>query len=285
MLLKSTAVLISIAFLAITGCNTPTNLVSKPSVYQRVIKANKLRCGYIVYPPGSFKDPNTGKLSGIAVESLEEAGKNLGMTVEWVEEVSWGSMIEGLETDRYDLIGSAVWANSTRGKLVDFSLPLFYSPIMAYTRANEKRFDGSIATANNSSVKIATIDGEMSDIISRSEFNNATRVSLPQNADVSQALLNVEQKKADLSFVEPYVADKFLQNNPGTLRRVTTDKPLRIFGNCYVFRRGQGEFKQMLNTAIDELENSGFVDRLVSKYAPGSVLMPAPPYDGSSMKK
>src|ERR1039458_8039271 len=61
------------------------------SAKDRVLKRGVIRAGYAIYPPASFKDPNTGKISGICVDVLEEAAKNLGLKVEWTEEVPWVS--------------------------------------------------------------------------------------------------------------------------------------------------------------------------------------------------
>ncbi|MGD0253572.1 MAG: transporter substrate-binding domain-containing protein [Verrucomicrobiota bacterium] len=74
------------------------------SLYDRVMKSGKIRAAYTIYPPGCFKDDN-GKLKGVFVETLEEAAKNLGLTVEWTEEVGRGTQIEGLENNRFDMIG------------------------------------------------------------------------------------------------------------------------------------------------------------------------------------
>lgn len=264
------------------GCrnNTSTPQSTQESVYNRVIKSGKIRCAYVIYPPGLFKDPNTGKISGIAAETVEEASKNLGLKVEWTEEVGWGSMIEGLNTDRYDLVVSGIWPNASRAKLVDFSTPLYYSGIGIYVRQNETRFDGSLKGMNSQDVKISTIDGEMSDIIARNQFPNAQRISLPQNADVSQLLLNVSQGRADLTFVEPYIANQFLKNNPGTIKNIVDQKPIRVFGNTVMFKRGQMEFKSMIDTTIEELINSGFVDSLVDRYetSPGTFYRKSFPY-------
>jgi len=254
------------------------------SLYDRVIKSGTIRCGYVIYPPGSIKDPNTGKLSGIFVEALESAAQNLGLKVEWKEEVGWGSMIEGLQTDRYDMICSPVWANTTRGKLVDFSVPLFFSGIGVYARQDDNRFSSDLKAINSETIKIATIDGEMSDIIARSQFPKAQRVSLPQLSDVSQVLLNVAQKRADVTFVEPYFGYQYLRNNPGTVKNFTPQKPVRVFGNTMMFKRGQTEFKSMLDIALLELINSGFVDELLDKYEtfPGAFYRDAHPYRTSA---
>lgn len=86
------------------------------STYDRVISTGTIRCGYIPYPPGSFKDPNTGKLTGVFVETMEEAARRLDLKVQWTEEVGWATMIEGLQTNRYDMVCTPVWENATRGR-------------------------------------------------------------------------------------------------------------------------------------------------------------------------
>ena len=262
-------VLLTAIGIIFSGCNkSPVtgNSQSADAVYDRVIKSGTIRCAYVVYPPGCIKDPNTGKLSGIFVDTINEAAKNLGLKAEWTEEVSWGTMIEGLQTDRYDLVASPVWANSTRAKHADFSVPLMFSGIGVYVRQKESRFGSGLTALNSPSVKIATVDGEMTDIISQSEFPNAQRVSHPQNTDVSLVLQDVAQGKADVTFVEPYYASQFLKNNPETLKNLVAAKPIRIFPNTMMFKQGDFEFKPMLDTALQELVNSGYVDKKINQY-------------------
>jgi polar amino acid transport system substrate-binding protein len=263
----------------VIAVNVITNLFSKPtvnvsearkrdtSVYDRVLKAGKIRCGYVTYPPSCIKDPNTGELSGIFIETIKEVGENLELVIEFTEEVGWGSMIEGLKTNRYDLICSPVWASTSRGKQADFSMPLFYSGIGVYVREDDNRFE-NLSEIDSDSVKIATIDGEITDIIARSEFPNASRVSLPQLSDLSQILLNVARGRADVTFVEPHIGFQFLKNNPGTVKNIAEAKPIRIFPNSMMFKKGQVEFKSMLDTALEELINIGHVDKIIDKYEP-----------------
>src|SRR5207253_5761520 len=131
--------------------------------------------------PGCLKDPNTGKLSGIGIDSLEMAAKNLGLKVEWTEEVGWGSMLEGLQTNRYDMIATPIWTNSNRARLVDFSRPLYYSPINVWVKAGDKRFNETNLTTLNSPDKvIATVDGETAEVIANEDFPQAKKLSLPQ---------------------------------------------------------------------------------------------------------
>jgi len=269
------------ASLALASCSDRSSPSSRgESVYDRVSRTGILRAAYIVYPPYLSKDANTGEISGISADVMHRVAEDLGLRLEWTEEVGWSTMIEGLEADRYDLAVSGIWQNASRARHVDFSKPLFYSGIGAYVRVGDNRFEPSLANVNQSSVRIATIDGEMSDIIARSQFPNATRVSLPQISDVSQMLLNVKNSRADITFAEPAVVSGFLRNNPRSLRNLRADNPFRVFGNTVIFRRGQYEFARMLNTAIDTLGNSGEIDRIVDRYEPepGDFYRVASPY-------
>ena len=257
-------ILINVSFLSFYPKSQSITTEAK-SVYSRVIESGKIRCGYVPYEPGLIKDPNTGKFSGIMYDSMEEIAKNLKLKVEWTEEVGWGTMIEGLERDRYDMICSPVWANSTRGKLVDFSVPLFYSGIGAYIFSNNDEFV-DLPQLNSPETKIATVDGEMSDIIASSEFPLATKISLPQNSDVSQLLLNVQNAKTDITFVELFIAEGYLKNNPNSIKNIIANKPIRTFGNCFMFKKNQYELKQMIDTSSTEVLNSGYVDKSITKY-------------------
>lgn len=219
-------------------------------------------------------------MSGIFVETLEKAAENLGLKVQWTEEVGWGAQIEGLEANRYDIVGSPVWANPTRGKLTTLSAPVYYSGIGVYVRADDDRFDNGLSGINSPNVRIGTIDGETGDLIARTQFPQARRVSLPQTADISELFLQITTNKADVIFAEPYFGHQFLQSNPNSVRNVAAARPIKVLGNVYMFRKGEEQLKQMLDVAIEDLINSGFVDQLLAKYepAPGTFYRVAYPY-------
>jgi ABC-type amino acid transport substrate-binding protein len=260
--------LISVAALSISGCshNTVTTTERSVPVYDRVMKRGTIRCGYVIYNPGCIKDPNTGKLCGIGVEALELAAKNLGLKVEWAEEVGWGTMIEGLQTGRYDIVATPVWATAVRAKIIDFSAPLYYSPVCAYGRAGARKFSADLKELNSPHMSIASIDGATGEIIAQEDYPQVKRVTLPQLSDFGQLLLTVSSSKADIAFTEPANAAVFMKNNPGAVELVGA--PVRVFPNCWIFRRGQMQFKNMLDTALTQLINSGAVDKIIKKYEP-----------------
>jgi len=271
--------------LSLTACvcsSTGMQTAARSSLYDRVIQSGKIRCAYVIYPPACIKDPNTAKLSGIGIDAIELVAKKLGLQVEWAEEVGWGSMIEGLQAGRYDLVASLVWTNANRAKLVGFSKPLYYSPLFVYVKKGDKRFVGHFDRINSPTVKIGTIDGETGQVVADADFPKSARLSLTQMTDTAQLLLTVASGKADLAIQEPAVANQYMRRNPNSIEPVSegNGKPIRVFPNSWMFNRGESEFKAMIDTVLDEVINSGAMDKIISKYeyAPGEIYRVALPY-------
>ncbi|MBK8224349.1 MAG: amino acid ABC transporter substrate-binding protein [Candidatus Obscuribacter sp.] len=242
--------------------------VRAQGVYDRVMRTGKLKAAYAVYPPFLMRDANTKKFSGIGYDVLSLVASRLGLQLVITEEVSWGTMIEGLRSNRYDIIACPVWANAKRARMADFTHPLCYSGLFAYTKYGDKRLDAALKDLNSPKFRIAALDGEMAEMIAKSDYPNAKKLSLPQMADVSDMLLSVSTGKADLAFVEPVVAQNFLKHNPKSIQNITPDKPVRVFPNGFMFNAGEERLKAMLNIAIDEMSNSGELDRILNKYEP-----------------
>jgi ABC-type amino acid transport substrate-binding protein len=217
------------------------------------------------------------------VETLEEAAKNLGLTVEWTEEVGREEQIGGLETNRYDMIGSAVWANPERAKLATLSNPLYYTAFYIYARKDDPKFNENIrlAALNSPDVRIAMVAGSTSEAIAKAQFPNATRVVVPRTADGGFSFMDATNYKADIFIMERSQAMKFFASNPGMIVNIRPVAPLRVIGNCYMFKRNELEFQNMLNAEINDLLTSGFVERQLEKYEkyPNSQLRIAPPYN------
>ena len=247
-----------------TGDGAPT----AKSTLEQVASSGAIRCGYVAYPPGLIKDPNTGKISGIFPDVLEQAAHNLGLKVEWTEEVGWGTMVEGLKAGRYDMIGSPVWPTSQRVRVADFTDPIYYGGAEAYVRPDDNRFAKGLAVLNAPEFRIATTDGEVTDAIARQDFPKAQRVSLPQLSDLSQLLLTVADGKADVTFAEPHVAYEYMKHNPGKLKPALPGQPVRLYPNTMMLKQSDYAFRRMIDLAIAELQNNGVVEKILLKYEP-----------------
>jgi len=266
----------------LSGClnqTGPSDQV-KETTYERVLRTNEIRVGYISYPPSLIKDPNSGKLSGIFYDVIESAAKNMDIDLKYTEEVGWGTMVEALNSGRVDIVVAGIWPTSTRGKKADFTTPIYYSVVRAYTRSGNNTYDNNLDKINDPDTTISTIDGEMTSIIASSDFPSAKAMALPQNADVSQVLLEVASGKADITFVEPAIAEEYMSKNPGKIKAVEGIPPLRVFPNVMMVNKGEINFLSMMNIAITELINTGYVDKVIDKYEkyPGSFKRVSLPY-------
>jgi len=238
-----------------------------------ILASGRIRCSYIVYSPYFRKNPNTGELSGIFHDIMEEIGRAADLKIEWVEEVGYENIFAGLESGRHDVFAGGLWPSTSRAKAAGFTVPVFYSVIKAWGRADETRFQ-DLDGINSPDVRIATIDGAMEDVIAKADYPLARRQSLPQLSPFTQNLLNITSNKADVTFAEPGIIQEFLQSNPNTLKELAPNKPLRVFGNSLVVPRGDQQLIAFFDVALRELLYSGRVDRILRQYEPAPGVFP-----------
>ncbi|MDD3182760.1 MAG: transporter substrate-binding domain-containing protein [Alphaproteobacteria bacterium] len=250
------------------------------TAFDRVMRTGVIRCGYASAPPLLMKDPNTGVLSGIGYEVMEVMGKALSLKIDWAEEMGWALFPTALKSGRIDAFCVGAWPSAARAREVDQTGPLSYQPYYAYVRPDDARFDNKIEAANDPSISISTMDGDTSQIISRSDFPKAKLLSLVETANPDEMLINVATGKADIAFIEPSFATRFNAQNPGKIRQVVLSQPLRVYGNVFFIAQGENRLRQMLNTALTEQLSSGTVERIIQKFepVPNAILRVAPPY-------
>ena len=250
------------------------------SAYDRVMRTGEIRCGYVSASlPFFARDPNTGAFYGIWYHYLEELGKALNLKIVWQQEAVFATYIEDLNSGRYDIECFGGWPNANRGKRMEYTLPVFFTPLYLYTKAGNTAFDGQYDRVNSPDVRISTIDGTTADRLRLSRFPRTTLVSLPESADYASMLLNLVTGKADVAIFDYDLFLNFDRQNPGLLRRVN-GSPLRVMADCLGLPAGEFRLQQMLNVATQELLYDGVIDRILDKYEqiPGTYLRVPPPY-------
>lgn len=240
---------------------------SSTDAYTSVVQTGEIRAGYLVYPPYLTKDTSSGKLAGIFYDVTEALGKNLGLKIKWVEEVNLANLAEGFKSNRYDMVAFPLWRNAGRAKVVDFSVPLFYSVVGAYVKHDDKRFDGKLVSINSPEIRIAAIDGELAADIAKTSFPKAKIESKPQLAAYEQLLLEVIAGKADVTFFNRLFANRFIAANPNKVRDVSPQtSPIRLYAECFILPLGEHRFNSMINSALVELVENGGFDTALSNH-------------------
>jgi len=250
----------------------------KESAYDRVMRTQTIRCGYGVSPPVLVVDPNTKAVSGLDYDVWQEIGKELDLKIEFTEEAGWGNFIEGLQTGRYDAFCSELWADAGRAKYTSLTIPVLYSFLKAYVRADDHRFDGDLAKINAPEAKIPAIEGDISVKMAKDRFPQATIYSLPQTATVSDMLMAVKTKKADVIFLDQAMVRGFEKENPGVLRRLEGVEAPYVFPSFYAVRSGEIQLRDMIDGALRKIIDDGRLARMAHKYSADYVL-PRKSYD------
>lgn len=254
-----------VPLLSLAACGQKQSAQKIETSFERIVRTRKIRCAYAAYEPAIIIDPVTRQINGVFYELANLVGQYLGLSVEWVEEVGYGVIIEGFKTGRYDLFGGAVWPTSERGVVANFTNPTYFSALHLWTRAKETRFE-SYRDLDKPSVILSTKDGDISDSIAKASLPQAKRLSTMQLDDKSAEFINVVNGKADAAFAEPYAARLFMEKHPGTLKAVEPNNPLRVFGHTMMFNDDDWRLKKMFDTALAEIQNAGIITKLVERY-------------------
>jgi ABC-type amino acid transport substrate-binding protein len=243
------------------------SITQRESVYERVMRTSELRCGYMLYEPMVYKDPNSGTFSGVAVDLAAELGKLLNIKFIWAEETGWGTAIEGLRTGRYDALCVGFWRLAIEGKYLYYTQPFAYSLNEILVRANDTRFDGDLAAINAAQVRIVSVDGMEASRIARRDFAQAQLIELPNLQSDSDMMEAVANNKADVTFIEAATSDRYMSANPGKLKKLKLPAPIRIFQNTFALPQDE-RLKAMLDTALNELIENGGMDIILDRYDP-----------------
>lgn len=258
----------------------PISSTHAETAYERVMRTKTIRCGYGMWPPHVLtKDPNTGVISGWAAEIIEKLAARASLKVEWVEETGWNAYAEGLNSGRFDVFCATSFLRGELAGQMRYSMPVTYSVVHFFTRADDHRFDTDLSILNDAKYSVAVMDGEISQRYPAEKYPNAKQVAITQMADIMQLFLDVQTGKADGVFNDPSIARAFAEKNPGTIRQVTT-QPVVVYANAYGVGFNQPDMQSLLNTGLTEMVNLGEIDAIISKYdATRSYFLPvAKPY-------
>jgi ABC-type amino acid transport substrate-binding protein len=230
----------------------------------RVGQTQTLRCGYVDYEPANYHDPKTGKLKGILVEVAEAMGKRLGFKIEWVLAGGWSSFISDMQAGKFDAFCGAAWGLMPPELLTTTtSAPIYYSTISAWVEVDNTAIKDDLSNVDSPSVTIAATDGSFPMILAQSRYPKAKILSLPETAAYSLNLTNVADSKADIGFVEQYIASQYNIANPGRIKRVGT--PVYVAANMFSTLKRDADLLDAIEMALVPLYLNGEIERRLSR--------------------
>ncbi|MGE4352174.1 MAG: substrate-binding periplasmic protein, partial [Bdellovibrionales bacterium] len=214
-------------------------------------------------------------------ELINELANRLGLTVEWTEEVNFTTMSEALKNNHFDSICFSLYRDSPRASWTEMTAPIFFSGHGVFVREKDDRFSGQdFSVFNSPNITIAGVDGELSSVLARRDYPKAKLITLPQTTSPAELLMMLTTQKADVVFVNVNSATLFAKAHPGLIKNLDATHPIAFFSHGFAFNKGEIELKNMFDIVFEEMQNQGFVKKILEKYqpAPGGYLAVAKPY-------
>ena len=205
------------------------------------------------FPPYEFHEGD--KIVGIDAEVAQAIADKLGMELK-IEDVSFDSIIPGVQAGKYDMGMAGMTVNEERQKSVNFSTS--YAKGVQVVIIKE---GSDIKTLDDlKGKKIGVQTSTTGDIIASGDFGDENVVKYENGAIAVQALA---AGKVDCVIIDNQPAKKYVEANEGLtiLETAYADEEYAI---C--FNKENTDLQQKVNKALEELIADGSVQKIVDKY-------------------
>ncbi len=218
-------------------------------------EAGKIRVGYANEAPFAYMDSSQGRLTGEAPEILRHVMKELG--VKEVEGVltEFGSLIPGLQANRFDVIAAGMYVTPERCKQVLFSNPTYgIGSAFVVSEGNPKSLDSFQTVAQKDDAKLGVVVGAI-------ENDYALQSGVPADRlvvfpDAASALAGVQAARVDVYAATALTVNDLLAKSSAGLQRaqpftdpVIDGESVRGYG-AFAFRRDDTELRDAFNEVL-----------------------------------
>lgn len=294
LMVVSTMMLLTIT-LAVTACGpTATPQVVKEivtqketvvvqaeaeSVYDRIKRTGTVLAGFFNEPPAAYVDPATGKVTGTNPEIARAVMQKIfgpDIKVEGVLVSEFGSLIPGLQADRFDMIASGLYIRPERCEQVLFSDPeLTVHTALLVEKGNPLNLHSVEDIRDTPGIKLGLLEGG-------AQTGYAKAVGVPE--DIMVILQNYEQALAafDAGRIDVFygssantmayrlnniwkLADKLEIAEPFS-DPVIDGKPAIVHLGA-AFRIGEEDLRDAYNEKLAELKESGELAEILATFS------------------
>lgn len=216
-----------------------------------VTKSRTLRvCIYPGYYAIAYRDPATGKLTGIDIDLSQELGKELGAEVKYVE-TAFGTFIADLQTNKCDVGMFGIGVTLKRAQAIEFTTPYLQTGIYAVVRKG-----GKVATwadIDKPGINVAVTLGSYIEPFMKAYLKNAKVVSVAPPATREQELM---ARRVDAEIVDYPTAQKVTADFDWATVVEPSEKLLAT-PFAYVVPPGDQVWLNYLNLFVDTIKRDG----------------------------
>jgi cyclohexadienyl dehydratase len=184
-----------------------------PSRLARVKAAGVLRIGTTGdYAP--FSLDHDGVLSGADIDLAESVAKRLGVTPVFVR-TTWGSMLDDLRGDQFDLAIGGVSVTPARAAVAAFSVPYATGGKTILSRCEDAKKFSTLAAVDKRGVRVIVNPGGTNEQYVRANVHRATVTVFPDNRAIFDEIL---ARRADVMITDDAEVDLQTRRHPELCR-------------------------------------------------------------------
>jgi len=252
--------------LGLTAANAPAFAQQKSASHlTKILETGVLRVGTTGdFPPISARDAASQGYVGHDIDVANELGKDLGVKVEFVP-ADWKTLLNGVVSDKYDVVISGVSMSLDRAKVAGFTQPyLEFGTVPVLRKKDAERFK-SWGDIDQKGVTVATTLGTVFDSQAKEYFKTATLKRIESPATGFQEVLSGRAEVTITSNVEASTLIKRF-DQLAILVKGAEMRNRRPF--AYVVPQDDVTWLNTVNTWVSLKRIEGYFAALESKWLP-----------------
>ncbi|MDD3254101.1 MAG: transporter substrate-binding domain-containing protein [Lachnospiraceae bacterium] len=204
-----------------------------------------------------FEYEENGAYTGFDIELVDAVAKEMGYDGAEIVNTEFKGLIPGLNSNKFDLIASAMYITDERKETIDFSDSYFPGGLSIMVLKDNADITGPDDLKGKS---VAVQVGTKSVTYLEENYPDVTRVEVEQN---SEMFLQLETGKVD-AVVTGRPAAMVYAKESGKVKVLDTGLTDELYG--YGIRKGDTELADGLNTALKALKDNGTYDEIKAKW-------------------
>jgi polar amino acid transport system substrate-binding protein len=251
---KTSLLLVIAVLAACTGTDSDKTATVRQDVFDQVNKRGVIRAAYFVQPPAVMRDPNSGKVSGTFVKTLDAIAAEAGWKVDYTE-IDIAKFAAGLDNGQYDVCIGPTFRTVPRAKAVEFTIPLYFIGYDGVVKRGREATFTSEGAVDRDGVTVAVKEGSAIHTYAIANFKHAHLLVL-SGVDLTLPLQAVASGQADIGLMNEHTVEYFARKNP-TVAIVLRNNPIQVLGMSWSVQPGNPRWLNFLNTSLEEVIATG----------------------------
>ncbi len=206
--------------------------------------------------PLAYQDPETRQYVGFDVDTCAAIAKRLGVKLEH-KPITVEARIPELVLGRVDLVAAAFGYTKERAEQVAFTSSHYQIPLKIIVASNS----GITRLSDLAHKKISTEKGSTPELYARRVIPTAEVITFQDNASQFLAL---QQGKVQGFAIGQASGLRFVNGSDGKFKFI--DEALAYEATCLGVKKGEPELLAAVNKALEDMETSGELDALWTKW-------------------